>query len=524
MAGTTQSTASLPQTTDVVVIGAGHNGLVCAGYLAAAGLEVLVLEANESVGGNTSTEGLTLPGFLHDSCSSAHVLIQSNPLLEADELGLVSRFGLEYTFTDPAVVLPQPDGDTLILPRSLEGAVDEIGRRSATDAKSFIELMAEWSAGLGEVHSRWNSALPLGNGDAARRYLHMRGKSAWDVVHERFADPTIRAMMLWLSLATIQDPRRPGTGVLPASITAGRLKFGWATPIGGSGALPHALQRHLESHGGSLACNATVARIEVASGRVTAVVTGRGDRVAVRKGVVSSAHLATMSNMFDERHVPADLIDASASWRPGLSVFAVHAAVSAPLSFPSSRGEVQSAAAGLGSTGGIINQMDAFARHAEDARDPWLLVVNQSLVDDTRAPPGNATLKLLTIAPFERADGRTWDSTKEAFAHALVAGARRHMTGLAEENILALRAESPVDVAASNPHNLGGSCHGGEFARPDGVVIPGWGSYRTSLDGLLLTGATSHPGGSVSGRPGRNAARAALEDWGLDPAAVMSVT
>jgi phytoene dehydrogenase-like protein len=83
-----------------------------------------------------------------------------------------------------------------------------------------------------------------------------------------------------------------------------------------------------------------------------------------------------------------------------------------------------------------------------------------------------------------------------------------------------MRAESPVDVAGHNPHNVGGSCHGGEFLTPNGV-IPGWPTYRTSLPGLFLTGATTHPGGSVSGRPGRNAARTVLTDLGIDPLTVM---
>ena len=519
--GPVVSAPSLPESADVVVVGAGHNGLVCAGYLAAAGLQVLVLEGRAMIGGNTSTEASTVPGFLHDSCSSAHVLIQSNPLLADDELGLIATHGLRYSFTDPAVVLPQPDGDTLVIPRDLGGAVDEIARRSATDARAFHDLMSEWSNGLGDMHSRWNSATAIGDSPAARRYLKMRAQSAWDVVHERFTSRTIRSLMTWLSLATIQDPRRPGTGVLPASITAGRLRYGWATPIGGSSALPESLVRHLLAHGGSVVCNAPVSRIEVEHGRVSAVVTADGSRVTVRRGVLSSVHLAMMSRLFDDRDVPSDIAEASASWRSGLSVFAVHAAVSAPLSFPSVRGEVRSAAAGLGSVDGIAGQLDAFARGEEDSRDPWLLVVNQMLVDGSRAPAGSATLKLLTVAPYERADGRSWASTKDAYAEALLAHARRHMTGLAEENILAIRAESPVDLAARNPNNLGGSCHGGEFTTADRGVVPGWESYRTSVGGLFLTGATSHPGGSVSGRPGRNAARAALTDWGLDPLAVM---
>jgi phytoene dehydrogenase-like protein len=94
-------------------------------------------------------------------------------------------------------------------------------------------------------------------------------------------------------------------------------------------------------------------------------------------------------------------------------------------------------------------------------------------------------------------------------------------TGLPREDVLAVEVETPTSLAERNPHNVGGSCHGGEFVTRDGRVIPGWRSYVTSVPGLYLTGATAHPGGSVSGRPGRNAARAVLTDLGLDPAAVM---
>jgi phytoene dehydrogenase-like protein len=220
----------LPDAVDVVVIGAGHNGLVCAGYLAAAGLEVLVLEARDIPGGDTVTEELTLPGFAHDSCSSAHVLIQSNPLLRDDELGLLATYGLEYAVTDPAVVLPQADGDALVMHRDLEATAGEIARWSTADAGAFRGLMGEWSGGLAAVHARWSSNLPLREGPAVERYQALRRRSAWEVVHERFGDPVVRSFVLWLALATIQDPRRPGTGVLPSSIAAGRLAFGWTTP------------------------------------------------------------------------------------------------------------------------------------------------------------------------------------------------------------------------------------------------------------------------------------------------------
>ena len=165
--------------------------------------------------------------------------------------------------------------------------------------------------------------------------------------------------------------------------------------------------------------------------------------------------------------------------------------------------------------------MEAFQRGEPDAGDPWLLVVNQTVVDKSRAPGGAATLKILTVAPYERADGRSWDESKDEYADAIVDVVRARTDGLDPGDILALRAESPVDVAAHNPHNLGGSCHGGEFLTTSGAVIPGWPSYHTSIGGLFLTGATTHPGGSVSGRPGRNAARVVLTDLGLDPSKVM---
>lgn len=512
---------NLPDAVDVVVIGAGHNGLVCAGYLAAAGLEVVVLEARDVPGGDTVTEELTLPGFAHDSCSSAHVLIQSNPLLRDDELGLLATYGLEYVMTDPAVVLPQADGDALVMHRDLEATAGEVARWSTTDAEAFRELMAEWSGGLAAVHARWSSNLPLGDGPAAERYQTLRRRSAWDVVHERFGNPVVRSFVLWLALATIQDPRRPGTGVLPSSIAAGRLAFGWTTPLGGSSALPDALIRQITAHGGGVACSAPVSSVEVEGGRAVAVRTVDGRRVKARAAVVSSAHLARLAGMLDGVDVPRDLAEARDTWRPGLSVFAVHAALRHDLGFPTTEGSITSAAGGFGSCAGIARQMAAFERGEADATDPWLLAVDQTAVDPGRAPGGGATFKILTVAPYERADGRSWEETKQEYAEAVVGVVRARTSGLEPENILAMRAESPVDVAAHNAHNLGGSCHGGEFRTPTGEVIPGWLSYRTSVPGLFLTGATTHPGGSVSGRPGRNAARTVLTDLGIDPAKVM---
>lgn len=516
-------TETLPSEADIVVIGAGHNSLVCAGYLVRAGLDVLVLEAGDTVGGNTRTEALTLPGFAHDSCSSAHVLIQNNPLVRDDELGLVAEQGLTYLTTDPAVVLPQPGGELLVVHPDLDATCAEIARWSPADADAFRTLLAEWRGGLAAAHGRWSSHLPQPDDEITRRYLALRAQSAWDVVHQRFSHPVVRSFMIWMAMATIQDPRRPGTGFLPSSLASGRIDHGWTTPVGGSQALPDALVRVVADGGGRVVCSAPVAAIEAAPDGVRRVVTGDGRSVRARRAVVAGGHLGRLASMLQGMAPTPDLLEAAATWRPGLSVFAVHAALRADLTYGEGARAVASAAAGFGTTEGMARHLDRHARGELETEDPWLLVVNQTVVDPERAPAGGGTFKILTIAPHDLADGRDWAEVKDAYAATLVEIVRRRCAGLEPGDLLAVRAESPVDVAAHNPQNLGGSCHGGEFAMAsaDGGVVPGWLRYDTDVPGLFLTGATVHPGGSVSGRPGRNTARTVLEALGLDPLSVM---
>src|SRR3954447_16373353 len=168
------SGSELPTHAEVVVMGAGHNSLVCAAYLAKAGLEVLALQARAAVGGNTSTENVALPGFAHDSCSSAHVLIQNNPLIRDDELGLVADYGLRYLTTDPAVVLPQADGDVLVMHPDLETTCAELARWSPADAEAFRSMVVAWRDGLAAAHGRWSSNLPQPRDAVTGEYLRLR--------------------------------------------------------------------------------------------------------------------------------------------------------------------------------------------------------------------------------------------------------------------------------------------------------------------------------------------------------------
>jgi phytoene dehydrogenase-like protein len=500
-------------TADVVVIGAGHNSLISAAYLAAAGLEVIVLEEQPRVGGNTVTEELTLPGFRHDSCSSAHVLIQTNPVIRDDELGL-AKHGLRYVHTDPAVVLPLADGDAIVMHRDREATAAELARWNPADGEAYLRLLADWDGGLVKAHARWNAGRldPASSTDDAA-YEALRSRSAHEVIAERFTSEPARDLLTWLSFATITDVRRAGTGILPFSITSGRANFGWATPIGGSGALPEALVRSIESNGGRVHVGRPVEQVTVRNGRAVGVVTADGEHVGARRAVLSSAHITQLAGMLDGAEAPAELRHAADTWRPGLTLFAVHLATDANLAYDTPAGPLPAVAGGIGSAAGLYAQLDAFARGEAYAVDPWVLIVCSTVVDPDRAPAGQGVSKLLTFAPRE--------VDRERFAAQIVERTAERVPGLRPEHVLAVRGEAPVDLEARNRHNVGGSCHGGEFRLPSGEVLVGWPDHRLPVDGLYQTGATAHPGGSVSGRAGRNAARVLLTDLGIDPATVM---
>lgn len=503
---------------DVVVVGGGHNALVAAAYLAEAGLTVTVLEGRDVIGGNTVTEELTLPGWRNDSCSTAHVVLQSNPLISADELGLIERYGLQYIITDPAVVISLGGNDALVIYPDLERTAAQFARFSAADATALTGMISEWTGQLRAVHARFSAGLPLEDSPASERYEALRRRSAWDVIETTFKHPVTRQAMAWMAFATIQPPERAGTGTLPAAIMAGRIGFGWTTPVGGSGALPDALSVHIRDHGGTVETSAWVDSYLIEDGRCVGARTDDGRVFRAKRAVVAGSHLRELPGMLDLDSPAAN--DASARWQPGISLFAVHLALRSDIRYRTSIGPILAAAGGIGTPEGLRRQVAGVYQGRLETEDPWLLMMSSTAVDPDRAPGG--VFKLLTAAPM-LLDGKAWTEAGAAsYANVLVELARSHVDGLDEDDILMMRAESPTSLAAHNLANIGGSCHGGEFVLGDGSVISGWLDYRTDVPGLYLTGSTSHPGGSVSGRPGRNTARIVLEDLGIDPATVMS--
>ena len=201
--------------------GAGHNSLIAAAYLAKAGLRCLILEARPVIGGDTATEELTLPGYLHDSCSTAHNLLQASPTFRHNELGL-ERYGLEYIRPDPVVHVPFPDGTSITMWRDLEATVAEFARFSSADATAYRQMMKEYETVKGEFGAARYTPVDFGPSLEQRlsaisgggRWLRRVRESAWDVIRREFEDHHARTFMLWMAFMTMQPPERPGTGSL----------------------------------------------------------------------------------------------------------------------------------------------------------------------------------------------------------------------------------------------------------------------------------------------------------------------
>lgn len=511
---------------DIVVAGAGHNSLLTAAYAARAGFKVLVLEAADRIGGDTSCEEMTLPGFIHDPCATAHNLIQSNPLMRDDELQL-ERYGLRYLYPDPVFTMPFGDGRSLTMWRDLERTCAELARFSPTDAQAYRELLNDWQALAPIVNDeREHPPHPpdevlarTRTGKLGERGVTIRKARALDIITERFRDEHVRAFFAWIAFMTLHPLDEPETGTLAFSLVAGRQRFSWILPEGGSNRLPLALARIIEESGGAIRTASPVTRITVEDGRACEVITADGSRYRAAKAVVSSIHIKHLPDIVGEEHLPTAYRDGIARWKPNVTMFAAHYALEEAPRFHTESGSMPSVTMGrLESIDSLQAMLTAFRAGRLDLEEPVILALTPTVIDPSRAPAGKHTFKLIGFLPYELAEGpEHWDAIKEQVADRLFDSIAPLTDNLSARIVLARTVNSPLDLERRNAANWRGSCHGGA-STPDQSgwyrPVEGWSSYRTPIARLYQTGACAHPGGSVSGLPGRNCAAVLLQDLG----------
>ena len=508
-------------TADVVVAGAGHNSLITAAYLAASGREVVVLDSRAIPGGGAATEELLGPGYLIDSCSTGHTLIQTNPLLLQDELGLKERYGLEYLVPDPFAHVAFPDGEQLTAWMDLERTVEEIARFSKADGEAYRRLLAEYDEvkhvfaagtfnppGMGPSVEQLLSEHPRGNVWRRRRMM-----SAWDVIRHEFESRHVQAFLLWQAYQTLVPIDSPGSGPLAYSIVFGRQRRSWTIPRGGSGRLTDSLVDLIRDHGGTVLCGKRVVRLVVEGGRCAGVETEDGDRYLAREAVVSTIHVKHLIEMAPAELWPDDFRYGVDTFDIGVPAMGVYMAASEPPRFLTLDDEERTAvSAGLA---GFPEDAIEYGRALADGRyveDPaWILVATPTLEDPSRAPEGRHTVKFLSAQSYG------FEDAKDSQARRQLARVHAVAPNFGERVILDMLVKAPEDIERANEHMIHGTFHGGNRTLPQSGGLrpaPGWAQHRMPIPGLYQTGGTTHPGGSITGAPGRNAAMVVLQDLG----------
>ncbi len=517
---------------DIIAIGGGHNGLTAAAYLAKAGKKVLVLERKGWAGGGVSTRELTLPGFHHDEHSSVHIMIQGNPMITEDELGLFSRFGLKYNYSDVPHATVFPDQTALLsyrdLDRTCQGIARMCGERDAESyrrlAQRSMQMLPMFLQGL------YAPPLPMGafvamldDSEEGRELFEMMSRSSADIAEEYFESDRLRIHLVRLVSENLQMPDELGTGMgvflMPGIIHT----FGVSQPVGGSGQLSKSLVRAIEAHGGEVRVNAEVARVVTSGGRAVGVTLADGETVQARDAVIGALHPRVLRKFVDG--VPEPVLRRAERVTP--STFSIHLSHYALAEKPRFRAGPEIGRATMLEMVAtdrwqeLLEDFDALRRGRLPARslsaggDP-------SINDPTRAPEGKGTFYGVTFAPYDLADGgpTRWDEIKAEVAEKGLAHYRMFIENMDDANLLAKTIYSPLDMERSSPNSfVRGDVHGcapffyqtmAHRPTPDlgGLTVP-------AVDRLYLVGPFMHPGGGVFGA-GRGAAIKIMDDLGID--------
>jgi phytoene dehydrogenase-like protein len=501
-----QSTAPGTQF-DIVVAGAGHNSLVSAAYLAKAGYRCVVLEGRPIVGGDVKTAEMTLKGFLHDTCSSAHNGMQENPLIRDNELNL-GEYGLEYIFPDPVFHMPFLDGVYITQWRDLDRTCDEFAKYSKKDADTYRRMFKE-SEKIDPRANFW------------RRRLAM---SHWEIIRANFEDVHSRTFML--ACPWSQQPAQfPMTGRVAYSAFQ-QQRRSRPLPKGGSGKLTEALAKFIEAHNGVVLVNKPVTKLIVESGRCVGVECGDGSSYRGSKAVLSTIHIKHLVDMAPRELWGEEFIDGVDTWQPEYQLMAVNYATAEPPKYAVHGGTISPVHSQLmASPERALRFAYDYAALNVNLEEPPQHIICCSVADPTRAPEGMHTIKCVAYQPYDLKEGaQHWDKIRDEVADANLRYLQRFSPNLTSDKILARIVQTPLDIERMNPHNWHGSCHaGGSGPSQSGNMrpMPGWSDYRMPIPGLYQTGATTAPGGSVTGVPGRNAAATMLKDFGTSIEAVV---
>jgi phytoene dehydrogenase-like protein len=528
-------------TRDVVIVGGGHNGLVCAAYLAAAGLKVTVLERRAVVGGAAVTEEFH-PGFRNSVAAYTVSLLNPKVIRDLD----LARHGLKVVERGLANFLPLTEGRYLKVGGGK--TPEEVAKFSTRDADRLaaygerLDLIADVLRDLvletppNVTAKGWLAALPellrsarLGKRIAKlglplrRELLDLFVKSAGDYLDGWFDSAPIKAAYGFDGIVgNYASPYSAGSAYVLLHHVFGEVngkKGAWGHAIGGMGAITQAMSRAASERGVDVRVSSGVREVLVEAGRAVGVVLDSGAAIRARSVVSNLNPKLLYGRLIDPRALNADFRERINGWRCGSGTFRMNVALSELPDFSVLRGT----ALGEHHTAGIImapslaymDQAYLDARQHGWSRQPIVEMLIPSTLDDSLAPPGQhvASLFCQHVAPVLPND-ESWDAHREEVADLMIDLVNSHAPNF-KAAVLGRQIMSPLDLERTFGLIGGDIFHGALSldqlfsARP----MLGYGDYRGPLKGLYMCGSGTHPGGGVTGAPGHNAAREILADF-----------
>lgn len=516
---------------DSIIIGAGHNGLICACYLAKAGLRVLVLERRGVVGGAVCTEEI-VPGYRFDVGSSAHIMFRSTPIMQELNLG---ECGLEYIEMDPWAYYPLPDGEGGIsFHRDLKRTCASIARISTRDADAYREFILRFREVNEGVFETFLKPPTPGNlfGTIFRRNLfNAKSRKLWSsldtarqlmtsygrLIEETFESEAMRTALFWLAAQSGPPPDEIATGDLVGWQAMIHKDGAWRAK-GGSGSLTQALARRLQALGGEIALDAPVSAItDGANGRAQFEVRTPGGSFFGRS-VTAACHVQTTFDLLDPALCPPELKRRVSHLRVGngFGMIVRHAVSELPRyrGLPTGVADCHSSLQLLCPSRQYLRSAFLDYQRGEPPRKPAVLAMTFSALDPTLAPPGKHVLfAWAQYHPYQLANGEHWDDIAEREAdkiYDVICDYAPNMRGALIDRYIQtpLEIERKLGLLRANVMHLEMSLDQMFMFRP----LPELATYSTPIPGLYLTGASTHPGGGVFGASGRNAAKVIIKD------------
>jgi phytoene dehydrogenase-like protein len=519
---------------DVVIIGGGHNGLACAAYLAKAGLDVLVLEKRDVLGGAAATEE-PWPGY---RVSSASYVVSLMPPQIVRELDL-KRFGYAVSIIAPDYFVPFPDGTSLTLWGDVPRDAEAISRFSARDAERYVEFdryfdhvarllkdllfvvppnlnlrdLPKWATTAGRFR-KWS-------GRDVHEVVRLFTMSAADFLDEWFEDERVKgALATQAIIGAWCGPMTPGSAYVLMHHWIGEIdghQGAWGWVRGGMGGLSQAMARAAEAAGAELRTNAEVDRVAInASGRAVGVALLDGSLVRAQR-VVSCAHpVTTYLSLVGEERLPSDVVRDAKRYRTRSGSVKLNLGLSDLPEFPSwdQDGGPHKGLVAVSPSIEYLERAWDDAKYGRMSEHPYIEVVFPTAHEPEGLAPSGKHLMLgfAQYGPYELGEGSWEDGGREEFARRALAAIGEYAPKL-EGSIEHLEVLAPKDIE-ERFGLIGGNIMQGELS-PDQMFsfrpIPNYGDYRSPVAGMYLCGSGTHPGGGVMGAPGELAAKSLLK-------------